>query len=102
MVTSLIIGFIAGSLGLCWPWKEVIYKLNERGEVLYDSLGDKVVENYQRYWPHLMDFTTWVAIGYILLGIAVLLGLEWYGEKYNKKKEPKRAAKMAQLTADHK
>ena len=101
MVTSLIIGFIAGSLGLCWPWKDAIYKVNEQGVVLYDTLGDKVVENYQRYWPDLMDFTSWVAIVYIILGIGVLLGLEWYGEKYNKKKEPKRAAKIAQLTSDH-
>jgi len=102
MVTSVIIGFIAGSLGLVWPWKEVIYKVSEYGEVLYDSLGDKVVENYHRYWPDLTDHINWIAIGYIILGIAVLLALEWYGEKYNIKKEPKRAAKMAQITSDQK
>lgn len=102
LVTSVIIGFIAGSLGLVWPWKEVIYKLSDNGEILYDSLGDKVVENYHRYLPDLTNYISWVAIGYIILGIAVLLWLEWYGERYNIKKQPKREAKIAQLSSDQK
>jgi hypothetical protein len=80
----------------------VIYKLSDNGEILYDSLGDKVVENYRRYLPDLTNYISWVAIGYIILGIAVLLWLEWYGEKYNIKKQPKREAKIAQLSSDHK
>ncbi len=82
-VTALIIGFIAGSLGIVWPWKEAIYK-SENGKVLVDSLGDKVIENYNRYIPSLADSTTWQAIGFIILGIIILLVLEWYGNK-NKK-----------------
>lgn len=82
-VTALIIGFIAGSLGIVWPWKEAIYK-TENGEFLVDSLGDKVIENYHRYIPSLTDATTWQAIGFIIFGVVILLLLEWYGNK-NKK-----------------
>ncbi len=82
-VTALIIGFIAGSLGIVWPWKEAIYK-TENGKVLVDSLGDKVIENYNRYIPSLTDSTTWQAIGFIILGIIILLVLEWYGNKNRK------------------
>ena len=82
-VTALIIGFIAGSLGIVWPWKEAIYK-TENGEFLVDSLGDKVIENYHRYIPSLTEPTTWQAIGFIIFGVIILLLLEWYGNK-NKK-----------------
>lgn len=82
-VTALIIGFIAGSLGIVWPWKEAIYKI-ENGEFLVDSLGDKVIENYHRYIPSLTDASTWQAIGFIIFGVIILLLLEWYGNK-NKK-----------------
>ena len=82
-VTALIIGFIAGSLGIVWPWKEAIYK-TENGEYLVDSLGDKVIENYHRYIPSTSDATTWQAIGFIIFGVIILLLLEWYGNKSKK------------------
>ena len=82
-VTALIIGFIAGSLGIVWPWKEAIYK-TENGEFLVDSLGNKVIENYSRYMPSFTEPSTWYAIGFILLGVIILLVLEWYANK-NKK-----------------
>ncbi len=83
VVTSLIIGFIAGSLGMVWPWKKEIYKI-EYGNILLDSEGNKIIQNFQRYWPDLSDYSTWYAIGFILFGIVILLTLEWFGNK-NKK-----------------
>jgi len=83
VVTSLIIGFIAGSLGMVWPWKKEIYKI-ENGNILLDSEGNKIIQNFQRYWPDLSDSSTWYAIGFILFGIVILLTLEWFGNK-NKK-----------------
>lgn len=80
IVTALIIGFIAGSLGIVWPWKREIHKI-ENGIALIDSEGNKIIENYQRYLPDLSDFSTWYAIGFILFGVLLLLGLEWYGNK---------------------
>ena len=77
---SAIIGFIIGSLGVVWPWKKTIFKLDPAGHFIFDSTGEKVVENYQRYLPHL-DMETLYAIGYIILGILIVLFLEWYGKR---------------------
>src|SRR5690554_3682660 len=49
--TSIILGFIIGSLGVVWPWKQNIYKYSPNGEILLDSSGEKVIANYQRYMP---------------------------------------------------
>lgn len=80
ITTSSILGFIIGSLGVVWPWKKTIYKLDQNGGFLFDSTGSKVVHNYQRFFPEL-NTDTYLAIGFILLGIAFVLGLEWYGQK---------------------
>lgn len=87
ITTALIIGFITGSLGLIWPWKESIYKRLPDGSLRLDSNGDPIVKNYRRYLPDMQDPETWWAVGFILLGIAVLLTLEWYGENRQKQKK---------------
>ncbi|WP_434035322.1 DUF368 domain-containing protein [Formosa sp. 4Alg 33] len=75
-----IIGFIVGSLGVVWPWKQTIYKTLESGEVALDSTGSKVVTNYIRYIPDL-NSETLIAIALIIVGIGIVLMLEIYGEK---------------------
>ncbi|MCB0428124.1 MAG: DUF368 domain-containing protein [Mangrovimonas sp.] len=80
---SSIIGFIVGSLGVVWPWKETKYKLSESGDFLYDSSGLKIVENYRRYLPDLNQ-ETFIAIAFIIVGIFIVLALEWYGQKTRK------------------
>ena len=77
---SAIIGFIIGSLGVVWPWKRTIYKLRIDGSHVLDSSGSKVIENYQRFIPS-MSTETYYAIGFILLGILIVLALEKYGQK---------------------
>lgn len=83
IVTAVIIGFITGSLGIVWPWKKEIYKL-ESGITLKDFNGDKVIENYQRYFPNFANSETWLAILFILLGFALLLLLDLYSKRTNK------------------
>lgn len=79
IVTAIIIGFITGSLGNVWPWKEEVYKtLN--GEILRDANGDKIIANFNRYMPDVSTTETWIAIVYILFGIAIILLLDKYGE----------------------
>lgn len=78
LITALIIGFIGGSLGIVWPWKKTIFKMEE-GVYLKDSLGDRIVENYQRYLPSISDPTTWYALFYILIGLVILLVLDRLG-----------------------
>ncbi|KAA5821917.1 DUF368 domain-containing protein [Algibacter amylolyticus] len=80
---SAILGFIIGSLGVVWPWKKTIYKLDESGHFLLDSAQQKVIENYQRFIPSL-NTETYYAIGFIFLGIVIVLALEWYGQKTRK------------------
>lgn len=80
IVTAVIIGFIAGSLGIVWPWKKEIYK-TQNGQILLDSEGNNIIQNYSRYSPDVSDPTTWMAVGFILFGIAILLALEWYGNR---------------------
>jgi uncharacterized membrane protein len=80
---STIIGFIIGSLGVVWPWKKTLYKINEDGSFLLDSTGGKIIENYHRYIPE-PNTETYYAIGFIFIGILIVLALEWYGQKTRK------------------
>ncbi len=81
MTTAVIIGFISGSLGVVWPWKKTIFLLNESGEIIRDSNGDRIIVNYARYLPDINISETWWAIVFIVAGIFVLLALDWYGKK---------------------
>ncbi|MFC4720915.1 DUF368 domain-containing protein [Geojedonia litorea] len=83
ITTATIIGFIVGSLGVVWPWKKTIFKLNEEGHYIFDSAGHKIVANYERYIPEL-NTETYLAIAFIGLGILAVLALELYGQKTRK------------------
>jgi putative membrane protein len=83
ITSSLIIGFIIGSLGVVWPWKKTIYKMNIDGSYLLHSTHGKIVQNYKRFIPEL-NSETYIAIGFILFGIAIVLALEFYGQKTRK------------------
>jgi len=92
ITTAVIIGFITGSLGVIWPWKKTIFKTNELGTTLLDSNGDKIILNYERYWPNVSSMETWGAIFFIIFGIFVLLSLDWYG-KNRKEREQVRTSR---------
>ncbi len=83
LVTALILGFICGSLGIIWPWKKAIYKF-ENNELLLDSKGNKVLENYKRFIPNIAELETWIAITYILAGISIVLLISYYGKNSKK------------------
>ena len=84
ITTALIIGFITGSLGVVWPWKETIFKTDDSGAFLFDSDGEKVIRNYQRFMPDFSNIETWAAFGFIILGIIIVLALDWYGQRTRK------------------
>jgi len=77
---ALIMGFITGSLGVVWPWKEALYRQDNLGDFVRDTNGEQIIENYQRYLPE-MNTQTIYAFLFIILGAAIVLGLEWYGNK---------------------
>ncbi|WP_040253272.1 DUF368 domain-containing protein [Psychroserpens mesophilus] len=83
ITTASIIGFIIGSLGVVWPWKKTIFKTHDDGSLLLDSRGEKIIANYERFLPEL-NGETYFAFAYTILGILVVLGLEWYGQRTNK------------------
>lgn len=80
---ATIIGFIVGSLGVVWPWKKTIFKTDVEGQLLLDMNGSPIIQNYQRYIPE-MNTETLYALIYAILGIGVVLALEWYGQKTRK------------------
>ena len=49
--------------------------------MLYDSLQQPIVENYERFMPQLSEPSTWVAMIFVLFGLAILLLIDWYGHK---------------------
>ncbi len=77
---ALIMGFITGSLGVVWPWKEALYRQDSYGNFITDTNGEQIIENYQRYLPE-MNTQTIYALLFIIFGAAIVLGLEWYGNK---------------------
>lgn len=77
-----ILGFIIGSLGVVWPWKYNVYA-TQNGKFLLDRNGNQIIATYKRYLPELTADTYW-AIFYIVVGVLLVLGLEWYGAKTRK------------------
>jgi len=80
---AVIKGFIIGSLGVVWPWKNTIYKTDSTGSFILNSSDNKIIETYKRFIPEFNQETL-IAIGYICLGISVIVLLEWYGQKNGK------------------
>lgn len=81
ITTAIIIGFISGSLGVVWPWKETIYKTDEAGVFLLDSNNKQIIQNYKRMIPDFANSETWIAVFFILIGISIVLALDWYGKR---------------------
>jgi uncharacterized membrane protein len=80
IVTAVIIGFITGSLGIVWPWKKGVYVIKNEAFLL-DTKGNKIIENYSRFVPDFTELETWGGVFYIILGIALILIIDYYGRK---------------------
>jgi len=82
IVTAVIIGFITGSLGIVWPWKNAVF-VKENGVLILDKKGNKVIENYQRFIPDFSNLETWIAILFVIIGMGLILVIDFYGRKKN-------------------
>jgi uncharacterized membrane protein len=80
IVNAIIIGFIAGSLGIVWPWKRTVFT-QENGKFLLDRKGNKIIQNYERFLPDFTNSETWFAILYIVIGVALILGIDYYDRR---------------------
>ena len=76
---ATIIGFIAGSLGVIWPWRNKVFVKNKSGEILYNSLGNPIIEFYDYYFPDLSNTKFWFITLFIIIGILIVTLLEKYG-----------------------
>ncbi|MAP53406.1 DUF368 domain-containing protein [Altibacter sp.] len=75
---AVIIGFIAGSLGVVWPWKEKLFAYDLSGKVQFDANGREIIMGYDRYWPSEFSLEVGIAIFFIIVGILLVLSLDWY------------------------
>ena len=76
---AVFTGFIFGSLGTIWPWKNPVYLMQDGAEVLKN--GKPIIQSYQMYFPQ--EFSAEVAIAIVLMaaGMAALWALERSSEK---------------------
>jgi putative membrane protein len=63
---ALITGFVAGSLVIIWPWKQAVYSTSIEGKVI----------SWQREFPDFQLEHTWVAIAWMVGGIAIIAAME--------------------------
>jgi hypothetical protein len=88
IVTAIILGFITGSLGNVWPWKEKVY-MQQDGKMVYDSLGNPILINFKRYIPDFTSMDTWISIGFILFGFFLLVLIEKHSRNKSSKVKKK-------------
>ncbi|MBR5644955.1 MAG: DUF368 domain-containing protein [Salinivirgaceae bacterium] len=76
---AVLTGFIFGSLGTIWPWKNPVYLMQDGAEVLKN--GKPVIQSYEMYFPQ--EFSAEVAFAILLMiaGMAALWALERSSEK---------------------
>ena len=77
--TAIIIGFIAGSLGILWPWKDKVYKINSLSEILYNAVGNPIIVYYDYFLPNFNKSSFWFVLIFIILGGITVALLERYG-----------------------
>ena len=77
---AVILGFIAGSLGVVWPWKREIYKMVD-GKVLLDMNGNPILDNYNRFFPADITLENILALFFIIIGVFLVVALGKYGDK---------------------
>lgn len=82
---AVIIGFIAGSLGVVWPWKEEKYAFDSFGKIAIDTNGREIITGYSRYFPDNFGTETIMAIVFMIVGGIIVLSLDWY-DNYKKSK----------------
>ena len=81
---AVLTGFIFGSLGTIWPWKNPVYLMQDGVDVLKN--GKPIIQSYQMYFPQEFSVEVVVAILLMIAGMAVLWALEKSSEKAKEEK----------------
>ncbi len=78
---SILTGFILGSLGVLWPWKDEVFKMDSSGNFLLKSSGEKIVAGYHWFLPEQLNAEVIFAVGLMMLGIITIVVLEKVAQK---------------------
>ncbi|MFE8073132.1 DUF368 domain-containing protein [Marinobacteraceae bacterium S3BR75-40.1] len=85
VMLALLTGFMLGSLNKVWPWKVTTeWRLNSHGEqvpLLQDNIGPLDYASATGADSHLLP-----AVVLMLGGLLLVLGLEWLGNRYQRRK----------------
>ena len=76
---AMLTGFILGSLGILWPWKEPEYLTNAAGDFIMKH-GEKVIARYSVILPEQMSTEVIVGIGFMILGILSIVVVEYMAQ----------------------
>ncbi len=76
---AMLTGFILGSLGILWPWKEPDYLTNAAGEVVMKH-GEKVIARYSMILPQQINTEVIFGIVFIILGILSIVVVEYLAQ----------------------
>ncbi len=79
---SVLTGFIFGSLGILWPWKNEIF-LTKNGIIETNSKGEAIISGYERFLPDTITTEVLVAVALMLSGLLSI----WLIERLSQKKE---------------
>ena len=79
---SILTGFILGSLGIIWPWKEELKATTTAGDLILKN-GEPIVEGYKWLMPQHFSTEVILAIIFVFLGIVIIWGTETLASKHS-------------------
>lgn len=81
LTLATLTGFMIGSLNKIWPWKEVLdTRTNSEGEIIPTVTGNLSPDSFEEMY-NMESFLPY-AIGFAVLGFAIVYGLEIVGNKF--------------------
>ena len=81
LTLASIIGFITGTISLVWPWKIEVFKYDNKGALILNSLGNPKIDYYHYSFPDFTNSYTYEVILSILLGVILIFVINYYGKK---------------------
>lgn len=83
---AILTGFMIGSLNKIWPWKEVLdSRVNSEGKIIPTVTGNLSPDSFSKMYN--MDSFLLYAVGFGVIGFAVVFGLEQVGKKMKKNEQ---------------
>ncbi len=76
---AMLTGFILGSLGILWPWKEPEYLTNAAGDFIMKH-GEKVIARYSVILPEQINTEVLLGVGFMILGILSIVMVEYMAQ----------------------